>query len=54
MVGPEQVTPALVYVGVTTIEATTGVEPVLTAIKDWFTPEPVPDNPILVSVLVHE
>ena len=43
---PVYVMPALVYDGVTVIVATTGTEPVLTALNDPILPEPAAANPI--------
>jgi hypothetical protein len=43
---PEQVTPALVYFGVTVIVATTGVVPLFNAVNAAILPVPLPANPI--------
>ena len=43
---PVHVVPALVYVGVTTIVATTGETPLFTAVKAGIAPVPFDANPI--------
>jgi len=43
---PEHETPPLVYDGVTVIVETKGVVPVLTAVNESISPEPVAANPI--------
>lgn len=43
---PTQLTPALVYVGVTVMVATTGAVPALVTTKDPILPEPLAANPI--------
>ena len=48
-----QLTPPLVYVGVTVITAITGVLPVFTAVKLAILPLPVAANPIDGCVLVQ-
>ena len=53
MAGPVQLTPALVYVGITTIEATAGVVPGLMAIKLGILPVPLGPRPIPAPVLVQ-
>ncbi len=53
MVGPVQVTPALVYLGETLMVATTGAVPVLTALNGGMFPVPEADNPIEVVLLVQ-
>ena len=53
-VGPSQLTPALVYVGVTTIVAVTGEVPLLTAVKEAMSPLPVAAKPILGVSFSHE
>ena len=50
---PVQVTPLLVYVGVTVIVATTGAVPVLIAVKLAILPVPVAASPILVLLFVQ-
>ena len=52
-VGPVQLTPPLVKVGVTTIVAITGAVPVLTAVKLAMLPMPLAARPMLVSELVQ-
>ena len=52
-VGPEQLLPLLVKVGVTTIVATTGAVVVFNAVKEAILPVPDPAKPIVVSLLVH-
>jgi len=53
-VGPEQLLPPYMNVGVTTIVATRGAVPVLVAVKDAILPVPVAGNPMPVAVFVHE
>jgi hypothetical protein len=50
---PLQLTPALVYVGVTVIVATTGKGPLLTAMKAGILPKPPAFKPILVVLLLQ-
>ena len=52
-VGPAQPIEPLVKVGVTTIVATTGDVPVLTAAKEAILPVPEAARPMLVVVFVH-
>jgi hypothetical protein len=52
-VGPEQVTVALVYLGVTMIVAITGVIPILTAVNAAISPEPLAASPIDGVLFVH-
>ena len=52
-VGPEQLLPLLVKVGVTTIVATTGAVVVLTAVNEAILPVPDANKPMDVAVLVH-
>ena len=52
-VNPTQETPPFVKVGVTTIEATAGDVPVLTAVKAGISPEPLAPSPMLVVPLVQ-
>ena len=52
-VGPVQLVPALVNVGVTTIVATTGAVVVLTAVKEAMSPVPDANRPMDVVVLVQ-
>ena len=50
---PVQVTPPLVYDGVTVIVATTGVVPVFTAVNDAMLPVPLAARPIDVVLFVQ-
>ena len=50
---PVQDIPELVKVGVTMIEATTGVKPVLMAVKALMLPVPPEARPMLVLSFVH-
>ena len=50
---PLQVTPALVYVGVTTIVDTTGETPVFKVGKPMIGPVPLETNPIVVLLFVQ-
>ena len=43
----------MVYVGVTTIVATSGKTPVFIAVNDGIEPEPINAKPMLEFVLVH-
>ena len=52
-VGPVQLTPPLVKVGVTTIVAITGAVPVLTAVNEAMFPVPDAARPMLVTELVQ-
>ena len=52
--GPVHVVPALVYVGVTTIVATTGETPLFTAVKAGIAPVPFDANPIEEVSFVQE
>ena len=52
-VGPAQPIKPLVKVGVTTMVATTGEVPVLTAVNKAILPVPEAASPMLVVVLVH-
>ena len=51
LVGPVQLTPPLVKVGVTMMVATTGAVPVLTAVKLAMLPVPLAARPMLVVEL---
>ena len=51
--GPLQLPPALVKVGVTTMVATTGADPVLTAVNEAMLPVPEAAKPMLVVELVQ-
>ena len=51
---PVQEMPAFVKVGVTTIEATTGVVPVLMAVNEMIFPVPLEARPMLDWSFVHE
>ena len=51
---PVQEISELVKVGVTTIEATTGVVPVLMAVNEMIFPVPLEARPMLDLSLVHE
>ena len=51
--GPVQLTPPLVKVGVTVIVATTGAVPVLVAINEAILPLPEAARPILVTSFVQ-
>ncbi|MNY24934.1 hypothetical protein D3C86_1586810 [compost metagenome] len=53
-VGPVQLVPPLLKFGVTIIVATTGVVPLLTAVKEGIFPFPDAGNPIEAVLLVHE
>ena len=48
---PSLVTPPFSNIGVTVIVATTGVNPVLNAVKDGISPEPFAANRIVVLLL---
>ena len=50
---PLQVTPPLVYVGVTVMVSTTGAVPVFTAVKDAMFPVPLAAKPIEVFLFVQ-
>ena len=52
-VEPVQVTPALVYDGVTTIVPTAGEVPVFKAVKEEISPEPLAARPIAVVLFVQ-
>ena len=52
-VGPVQFTPPLLNVGVTTMVATTGADPVLTAVNEAMLPVPEDASPILANELVQ-
>jgi hypothetical protein len=51
--GPVQLTDPLVKVGVTVIVAVTGAVPLLVAVNDAISPEPVAGRPMLVVLFVH-
>ena len=53
MAVPTQVTPPLVYDGVTVTVATTGAVPVFTAVKEAMFPVPVAARPIEAVVFVQ-
>ena len=53
LVGPVQLTPLLVKVGVTTMVAVTGAVPVLTAVNEAILPVPLAARPILVASFVQ-
>ena len=53
LVGPVQLVPPLVKVGVTTMVATTGADPVLTAVNEAILPVPLAARPMLVNELVQ-
>ena len=53
LVGPLHVTPALVYVAVTTIVATTGLTVLFTALKEGILPVPLAGKPIEGVVFVQ-
>jgi hypothetical protein len=54
LVGPGQLTPPLVNVGVTTIDATTVAVVTLVAVKDAIFPAPLAASPMLAAEFVHE
>ena len=53
LLGPAQPTAPVVKVGVTTMVATTGAVPVLTAVNEAIFPVPLAARPMLVVVLVQ-
>ena len=54
LVKPTHGIPPLVNVGVTTIVATTGVNPVFNAVKAGIGPDPLVGKPMLAFVFVQE
>ena len=53
LVGPAHTALPWVKVGVTTIEATKGEVPLLVAVKDAISPDPLEANPILEWLFVQ-